>query len=805
MPGKTPFNFALVVEKAGSRYRAVVLDSPAGQGESTFRFPFSKKDLEIFRLKVGQPRQGVRRANTPEMDLARESGTRLFQAVFSGDVFNLFQRSCAQARQAGKGLRVQLRIKDPRLAGLPWEYLYNPALNRFLSQCSDTPVVRYLDMPEATLPQPAALPLKTLVLIANPKDLPALDVEGEWQRLSQSLAPAVKRGLVQVERMEKPTLEALQDKLRSGGPYHVLHFIGHGTFDEITQDGLLVFENEIGASQAVNGQRLGAILHNHPSLRLAVLNACEGGRGGFEDAFAGVAYSLVQQGLPAVIAMQFAITDQAALIFAREFYAALADGLPLDAALAEARVAIFAGGNDIEWGTPVLFMRCEDGRIFDLEAAFPGDGKPDTGALATDDRNLHRKKTWQWIAANFGIMVMLAAFGWLWPGISQASPTPRSPGTTPTSSPSHQPTLIVHPPSQTTSPTLTSTHAPSATATPTGTRTSTPTLEKTVRFTRTPTTTLTSEATRTQTPTPSMTPALSRTPRPIIPYQIKQRLLQEAALALSSHVERSILDALFWENARVFNPTTGQQWRYQDFYQQAHLTILENRHENLTVEDFSTSRIVLLSDNCRIYRKSSKEETSIGNILGTRWVFENQAGIWKITDLWIENPPPSEIIYNFEDGTTACWRISSVARIPPGASLLNSTDLAHEGSRALAVGLDLTLTPGEERLSIEHDTSLPLIGIRRLSAWLYIHSDSGPTPLEAQFFLRTTAGVWSASQAQVIQPNTWTYLEAVQFSPGLSSAGSQSIRIEILLPDRSGNASFHGIVFVDQIHIESEP
>jgi hypothetical protein len=64
--------------------------------------------------------------------------------------------------------------------------------------------------------------------------------------------------------------------------------------------------------------------------------------------------------------MQFEISDGAAIAFSHEFYDALAAGLPVDAALVEARKAIFAGDTQIEWGTPVLHMRTEDGRVFDV-------------------------------------------------------------------------------------------------------------------------------------------------------------------------------------------------------------------------------------------------------------------------------------------------------------------------------------------------------------------------------------------------------------------------------------------------------
>ena len=67
--------------------------------------------------------------------------------------------------------------------------------------------------------------------------------------------------------------------------------------------------------------------------------------------------------------MQFEISDDAAIAFSHEFYGALADGFPVDGALAEARKAIYAAVPDVEWGTPVFFMRSPDGRIFDVNPA----------------------------------------------------------------------------------------------------------------------------------------------------------------------------------------------------------------------------------------------------------------------------------------------------------------------------------------------------------------------------------------------------------------------------------------------------
>lgn len=63
--------------------------------------------------------------------------------------------------------------------------------------------------------------------------------------------------------------------------------------------------------------------------------------------------------------MQYAITDRAAIEFAQMFYESLADGLPIDAAVSEARKAISVGlANSLEWGTPVLHLRAADGVLF---------------------------------------------------------------------------------------------------------------------------------------------------------------------------------------------------------------------------------------------------------------------------------------------------------------------------------------------------------------------------------------------------------------------------------------------------------
>jgi len=357
-------DFYLLLSGTERGYRAQVLSSPAGEASSDFVAPFSDLELDNFVLRIGRPRRSTRRTGSPEMEAIKTLGKGLYEAVFTGDVKACWSASLAEAEAQNAGLRLRLRIAEaPELNDVPWEYLYNASLNRFLSLSEYTPLIRYLDLPERIRPLPVDGRLEILVMISSPTDYPGLDVENEWSRLNEALAGPITSGLVRLRRLPEPRLAVLQRELRRG-EYHILHFIGHAGFDREAQGGRLVLCDDAGKGRPVAAENLGFILHDHRSLRLVVLNACEGSRASRADPFAGVAQTLLQQGVPAVIAMQFEITDQAAITFADEFYAAVADGHPVDAALANARKAIFGVGNDTEWGTPVLYLRAPDGRLF---------------------------------------------------------------------------------------------------------------------------------------------------------------------------------------------------------------------------------------------------------------------------------------------------------------------------------------------------------------------------------------------------------------------------------------------------------
>ena len=199
-------NFDLVIERTGESFSARVLNSPCGQATIDFEKPFEPLELEVFILRMGRPQRGMRRIDSIEMEAIKVFGTRLFQTVFSGDVYACYLRSIDTALSQNKGLRIRLRINVPEFHNLPWEYLYNPQFGQFLTLSKDTPLVRYVELPYTTQSLPFSTPMKILVMISSPDGYPPINVDEEWRRLNVALQPLIDDGLVMLDRLPQPTL-----------------------------------------------------------------------------------------------------------------------------------------------------------------------------------------------------------------------------------------------------------------------------------------------------------------------------------------------------------------------------------------------------------------------------------------------------------------------------------------------------------------------------------------------------------------------------------------------------------------------
>ena len=317
----------------------ITVDSPAGAASGQLRLDTEKllsrrPELASAVLASAVPTRSTLSAQ--ELPV-REVGQQLFEAVFAERVYGRYTASVQEAARRGEPLRVVLRLRAPELAALPWEAMFDPEADEYL--CQREPIVRYVETAQPATPLPVNPPLRVLGLVSAPRDLPALDVAEERRRLTDAIDDLGRRRQVELTWAPGGTWPSLQEVLLDGH-WHVLHFIGHGGVDRGV--GVLALEDELtGKANLVSSARFARLLHTcRPVPRLVVLNSCQSGEAAADDLLSSTAAALVHSGISAAVAMQFVVTDPAALAFSRGFYQALAHNHPVDEAVRLGRIAI---------------------------------------------------------------------------------------------------------------------------------------------------------------------------------------------------------------------------------------------------------------------------------------------------------------------------------------------------------------------------------------------------------------------------------------------------------------------------------
>jgi hypothetical protein len=218
----------------------------------------------------------------------------------------------------GATIEVVCQATSPRLLGLPFELLQLPNGSRIALQ----PNVDFWRTPGGTQPgsfQAAdALPhpLKLLVAVGAPDEektnAGVLDYEQELQNLLDAVDNAQRDGRCEVRFLEVGGPKFIQQGLQDDD-YHVLHLSCHGNA------GLLELENEEGDPVLTTPETLLQHLRGaNKRVPLVFLNACHTAVG--SEQTAGFALSLLRAGVPAVVAMQAAVSDQYATELAKAFY-----------------------------------------------------------------------------------------------------------------------------------------------------------------------------------------------------------------------------------------------------------------------------------------------------------------------------------------------------------------------------------------------------------------------------------------------------------------------------------------------------
>jgi hypothetical protein len=327
-----------------SIYPTIVTDSPAGPAFGTLKLDVRNKE---FRDRLGSARSD-KVDKQARMDLGKE----LFRALFADDVRGRWNES-KQRISPDTGLRLRLWLNVAELADLPWELLCEEKTGSFLAKAGGQSVSRYLPVSEPVYRRIEGK-LRVLLVVQNPPwDNKRIEpgavnlIAGQIRKLEDE---------VHLEILENKSLNQIQDELLND--YHILHFLGHGMPSE------LLFVEEGGTTKTVGAETFATFLEKR-GLSLVVLNACASSQEEGGDLFSGVGPTLVQRGMPAVVAMQYpSVYVDTAGIFSWRFYRALAKGIPVDVAVNEGRQSISAEYPDErDWSTPVLYMGTRTGRV----------------------------------------------------------------------------------------------------------------------------------------------------------------------------------------------------------------------------------------------------------------------------------------------------------------------------------------------------------------------------------------------------------------------------------------------------------
>jgi tetratricopeptide (TPR) repeat protein len=351
----------------------------SGAGDATdVRVRYDEAELDRYMLMLD------RRAIEPDdlFALGEMLGRMLLP---DGDVRRVFD-GAMRSHHPYDGVRLRLMITDPALARIPWELTYvsvvegPPDISRFLALDPKVSIIRHPAMTEA---HPSLLGfdprrLRLVAATATPPDYPPLDLARERQVIEGALAKVSVPGVAIdiVSFVEDATREGLEAALEGGAD--LFHFAGHAVFAQTDLDpktgrpignGSIALESDAGTAALFPAPGL-AIQLEKANVRVAVLGACDGGRlDGVRD-WTGVAPALIEKGVAAVVAMQFAVEDRMAVGFAKVFYTAIAKGASVDEATSLGRLELYdrdpAGW---QWGVPVLYMRSDDGAIFTSDAA----------------------------------------------------------------------------------------------------------------------------------------------------------------------------------------------------------------------------------------------------------------------------------------------------------------------------------------------------------------------------------------------------------------------------------------------------
>ena len=329
-------------------------------------FDADLKALTDFRDLVDQALHGIK--ESPPNDELTKFGNSIFKYIIRDQVQRLYENVPSNGM-----VRVSIMINSDDLKSLPWEFLQDT--NQAPGPWLDRSVVRVVPTIKVEPLEPLVLAnlgrkLRILFAYADPDDQYPVDWPEIKASVERALSPSIPKDSYELELIEanpKDLTLALQ-----AGPCDIFHFCGHGVVQD-KEGYIILLEPKTNKSILYNAKNLSMVLRSR-GIRLVILSACYTSAGKSQNSnekFSITAEALVNSGIPAVVANQFAVPDSTVATFVRPLYAELLRTGDIDKAVSEARIllatdpALSQGGKaPLEWGIPTLYRHVAGAQIF---------------------------------------------------------------------------------------------------------------------------------------------------------------------------------------------------------------------------------------------------------------------------------------------------------------------------------------------------------------------------------------------------------------------------------------------------------
>lgn len=299
----------------------------------------------------------------------RQVGRLLFEATFAGPVLAEFRATLDQLPNEER-LRVRLHVPD-ELASLPWELLFDPLNEQFLSLRGEVVFVRASTEQQIIHPVHVEAPLHVLAITASPERLTLspdkADQNLRW--LDQTLRASIERQQLALDIIAGRDILAEISPALGKQETHILHLSCRLQRADTADEVLLLFKDQDKNTETLSLDSLRTLLMQQSSmLRLICIDLDENEDAEIEWILSEMISRLIQKTMLSVVILPGALKPDTRAEFIRVLYAELAASTPLDVALTEAKLHLqnqFTGS--LDWARPILFLQSEDGVIFDFK------------------------------------------------------------------------------------------------------------------------------------------------------------------------------------------------------------------------------------------------------------------------------------------------------------------------------------------------------------------------------------------------------------------------------------------------------